>query len=573
MKENQRVLTGRIASHGVATAEAYYYEPFVLNVEEAYFKAGKETEYWRAFRKALTETKQELIQLQEQISAGDEKPMQILASHIAILEDEDLQYEIKNAILNDRMFPELAIEACFGEKIAELQRVEDDTIAERAIDVHDVKQRLLCNYFGKKERDLTHIEKDVIVIAKDLLPSEAALIDRIHVKGIILEKGSVNSHVALLVRGYDIPMMIEVENAMTQITDAMELAMDAVTGTLILNPTAEEIAENHKQEKLFFEKRKEEEQFLCRPCEMKDGTRIQIGMNADSITFDMPENSFDFVGLFRTEFLYMEGEEFLSEGVQFEAYKKVLVHAKGHPVMLRTLDIGGDKVLSYMELSKEENPYLGTRGLRLCFAKPEILKTQLRAALRASVFGKLWIMFPMVGNMDDIYRVKDYVCQVKRELDTEGILYDKEIKIGVMIEVPAVALIADMVAKEVDFASIGTNDLTQYLSAADRMNPAVASYYQTFSPAMVRMLAMIFEAFEQEGKPISVCGEMAGNPCAAVLLAGLGAKKISMSSANIAGVKTVLSKITLEEAKALAEQCKQARTQEEIKGIMNMRLP
>jgi len=570
MEKNQRVLTGKVASPGIATAEAYYYEPFVLNIESGYFKAGKETEYWRKYKTALTKTKQELKMLQEQISAGDEKTALIFGAHIAILEDENLQYEIKSAVLNDRMYPELAIEACFGEKIAILQSIEDNTIAERAVDVYDVKRRLICNYFEKKERDLAHIEKDVIVVARDLLPSEVALIDRAHVKGIVLEKGSMNSHIVALVRGYEIPMMIEVEDAMSGIPDGMVLAMDALEGILIAEPTPEEITENDKKEAIFFHKRKEEEKLLNCPCETKDGMRIQIGINIDSSAFDIAESSFDFVGLFRTEFLYMEGEEFLSEKVQFEAYKKVLANAKGHPVILRTLDIGGDKVLSYMDFLKEENPFLGMRGLRLCFEKPEILKTQLRAALRASVFGPLWIMFPMVGSMEDIYRAKDYIHQVQQELDKDGILYDKDIKIGIMIEVPSIALIADMVAEEVDFASIGSNDLTQYLSAADRMNPAVVSYYQNYSPAMVRLLGSILDAFERTEKPVSVCGEMAGNPAAAVLLAGLGAKRISMSPAHIAAVKTALSKISLKEAKALAEQCKYARTEADVRKIMDI---
>jgi len=570
MKENERILRGRPVSQGIATAEAYYYEPFVLNVEAGYFKAGKETEYWRKFKTALTKTKQELKMLQEQLSVDDEKTALVFGAHIAILEDENLLYEIKTAILNDRMYPELAIEACFGEKIAILQGLDDNTIAERATDVYDVKRQLLCNYFEKKERDLAHIEKNVIVVAKDLLPSEVALIDREHVKGILLEKGSVNSHVAVLVREYEIPMMIEVDDAMGKIADGMVLAMDALVGEVILEPTPEETVENNKKEASFFKKRKEEEKLLNCPCVLKDGTQIQIGMNVDSSAFDIAESSFDFVGLFRTEFLYMEGEEFLSEKVQFEAYKKVLANAKGHPVMLRTLDIGGDKVLSYMEFLKEENPFLGMRGLRLCFEKPEMLKTQLRAALRASVFGPLWIMFPMVGSMEDIYRAKDYIRQVKEELDKEGILYDKDIKIGIMIEVPSIALIADMVAEEVDFASIGSNDLTQYLSAADRMNPAVVSYYQNYSPAMVRLLGSILDAFERTEKPVSVCGEMAGNPAAAVLLAGLGAKRISMSPAHIAAVKTALSKISLKEAKALAEQCKYARTEADVRKIMDI---
>lgn len=568
--EERRVLAGNPVSKGVAKAEAYHYEPLILNMEAGYFKAGKETEYWKAFKKAQAGTVQELQQLQEQVCTSDEKAAKIFASYIAILEDEDLLYEIRNAILNDRMYPEIAIEACFGEVITTLENAKDEMIAERVADVYDVKNRLLRIYLGKKERGLTHLDRDIIVVAWDMLPSDVALMDRTHVKGIIIEKDASNSHAVLLAKGYEIPMITGVSHAMSEIRDGITIAMDALTGELILAPTAEEVTENHKKQEVFLQKRKEEEQFLDRPCEMQDGTPIQIGINVGSTDFDVAKTSFDFVGLFRTEFLYMESAALPTEEEQFVAYKKVLENAKGNPVTLRTLDIGGDKTLPYMELPKEDNPFLGKRALRLCFAEPDIFMTQLRAALRASAYGPLQIMFPMVGSMEDIYHAKDYIRQAKEELDAAGISYDKDIKIGIMIEIPSIGLIADMVAEEVDFASIGSNDLTQYLSATDRMNPEITSYYQNYSPAMVRFLGMIFDAFERAGKPISVCGEMAGNPASAVLLAGLGAKKLSMSSANIAGVKAALSKFGLADAKELAERCKQVRTEKDVRKIMDI---
>ena len=570
MEANRKVLSGNPVSEGIALAKAYVYYPLELTVTEGYFAAGEEAEHFKAFRDALSLAEKELDQLYETLSKEDESKAKIFAAHREILEDEEILDEIQTAIEDDRMNPDFAIDKVFTEFAEILSKVADPLIAGRAADLHDVKNRLLRIYMGKSEKNLSDLSEDVIVIAHDLLPSDTATMDRAHVKGIVTEIGGSNSHSAILARSFQIPAVLGVASAMEEIPDGCLMAMDALTGELILTPTEEEIAENEKKKEAFLKKRKEEEQYLDKPAVMKDGESIQIGVNVGSAEFDVPETQFDFVGLFRTEFLYMENTSLPSEEEQFEAYKKVIEHAKGHPVTLRTLDIGGDKTLPYMELPKEENPFLGKRALRLCLAEDSLFKTQLRAALRASAYGPLQLMFPMVGSMEDIYRAKECVEQAKKELLAEGMPFDKNIKIGIMIEIPSIALIADLAAEEVDFASIGSNDLTQYVSAADRMNPEVISYYQNYSPAMFRLLGYIFEAFESRGKAVSVCGEMAGNPKAAVVLAGLGAKKLSMSTANIAGVKAALAAVSMEEAKEMAKQCRRIKTEGGIKEFLNM---
>lgn len=570
MKTERKILSGNPVSAGVTYAKAYVYYPLELNVTEGYFAAGEEEENLKAFRDAFACAAEELDDLYERLSREDESKAKIFAAHKEILEDEEILDEIQMAIEDERMNPDFAMEKVFTEFAELLAKVADPLIAGRAADLQDVKKRLLRIYLGKEEKNLAALTEDVIVIAHDLLPSDTATMDRGHVKGIVTEIGGSNSHSAILARSFRIPAILGVANAMSEFPDGCLVSMDAIRGELIINPTAEEVAENEEKKQAFLKKWEEEEQYLDKPAVMKDGTKIQIGINVGSADFDVPETQFDFVGLFRTEFLYMENTCLPGEEEQFEAYKKVIKNAKGHPVTLRTLDIGGDKTLPYMELPKEENPFLGKRALRLCLANDSLFQTQLRAALRASVFGPLQIMFPMVGSMEDIYRAKECVERAKESLRTEGVVFDENIKIGIMIEIPSIALIADLAAEEVDFASIGSNDLTQYVSATDRMNPEVTSYYQNYSPAMFRLLGHIFEAFESRGKAVSVCGEMAGNPQAAVALAGLGAKKLSMSVANIAGVKAALASMSFEEAKEMALQCKQIKTEGGIKELLGM---
>ena len=570
MKAERKVLSGNPVSAGIAFAKAYVYYPLELKVTEGYFAAGEEEKNMKAFRDALDLAEQELTQLYEDLSKEDESKAKIFAAHKEFLEDEEILDEIQMAIEDDRMNPDYAIDKVFSEFASILSNVPDPLIAGRAADLHDVKNRLIRICQGKSEKNLANLSEDVIVVAHDLLPSDTATMDRAHVKGIVTQIGGSNSHSAILARSFQIPAVLGVANAMTEIPDGCMVAMDALTGELVLSPTEAEVAAYEQKKVIFLEKKAEEEKYLDKPAVMKDGTKVQIGINVGSADFDVPGAQFDFVGLFRTEFLYMENTCLPSEEEQFEAYKKVLENAKGHPVTLRTLDIGGDKTLPYMELPKEENPFLGKRALRLCLAEEALFRTQLRAALRASVFGNLQIMFPMVGSMEDIYRAKECVERAKDELRAEGISFDESVRIGIMIEIPSIALIADLVAQEVDFASIGSNDLTQYVSAADRMNASVTEYYQNYSPAMLRLLGYIFDAFESRGKSVSVCGEMAGNPKAAVVLVGLGAKKLSMSSTNMAGVKAMLAGVSLEEAKEMALQCKQMRTEEEIKTFLKM---
>lgn len=570
MDGEKMIFTGSPVSPGIALANAYVYFPLELHVEEGYFHADAVEENMTAFHHTLKKTKEELQSLYESLVTEDEEKAKIFLAHIELLEDEEILDEILMAIEEDCCNPDFAVEKVFDEFSALLSKVADPLIAGRAVDLQDVKRRFLRIYQGKEEKNLSTLTEDVIVIAHDLLPSDTATLNRQRVKGIVTEIGGQNSHSAILARSFQIPAVLGVADAMKKISDGVPLAMDAIKGLVIVHPEEEEQKALEEKREAFLAKRRLEETYLHKPGNLKDGSHVDIGINVGSTDFDVHAECFDFVGLFRTEFLYMENTHLPTEEEQYEAYKKVLQNAKGHPVTLRTLDIGGDKTLPYMELPKEENPFLGKRALRLCFSEPELFMAQLRAALRASAYGPLQIMFPMVGSMEDIYRAKAYVKEAMEQLEQERKTFDKSMKLGVMMEVPSIALIADMVAEEVDFASIGSNDLTQYVCATDRMNPEVAEYYQNYSPAMIRLLGYIAKSFGERGKALSVCGEMAGNPNVAVVLAGLGIKKLSMSAANIAGVKAALAQISLDEAKELAAHCKCAKTEEEVRAILKM---
>lgn len=570
MGEGQMFLSGNAVSKGIAIAKAYRYEPLDLTISKRTCKPEETEAEDRRFQLARKQAKEELQVLYAALEEQHPDQAKIFLAHQEVIEDEEMIEETMDAIKVDCMTAENAVDTIFNQYADLLRQVKDPLIAGRAADLLDVRARVLRLLLGKEERRLDHFAEDVIVVAHDLLPSDTANLDRVHVKGLITEVGGSNSHCAILARSFLLPAILGAGDAMSRIKDGQDLILDGLTGQIWLDFSKEE-KEQYEQKRQLWKKQIEEEQtFLLRPGATKDGAEIALGINVGSDSYDTAEEAYDFIGLFRTEFLYMENDHMPTEEEQFRVYRRILEGAKGKPVTLRTLDIGGDKTLPYFSLPKEDNPFLGERALRLCFSHREIFETQVRAALRASVYGSLQIMFPMVGSVEDIRQAKAWVSQIMSALDQEGIAYDPKVKIGVMIEVPSLALQADLVAQEVDFASIGSNDLTQYVCAADRMNAAMEPYYQTYAPAMIRLLGFVFDSFQKANKPISVCGEMAGNPKGAALLVGLGARKLSMNAAMLAAVKAELARHTIDELEKMAKTCQGLCTEKEIKEQMEM---
>lgn len=570
MGERQKFLCGNAVSKGIAIAKAYRYEPLDLKVSKSKCDKEETEAECRRFQSAREQAKEELQTLYAALEEEHPDQAKIFVAHQEVLEDEEMTEETENVIKEDCLTAESAVDTIFNQYADLLKQVEDPLIAGRAADFLDVKARVLRLLLGKEEKRLDHFAEDVIVVAHDLLPSDTANLDRDHVKGLTTEVGGSNSHCAILARSFSLPAILGAEDAMTQIQDGQDLILDGLTGQIWLDFSQEE-KEQYEQKRQLWKKQIEEEQtYLLRPGATKDEVKIALGINVGSDAYDTAGAAYDFIGLFRTEFLYMENDHMPTEEEQFSVYRRILEGAKGKSVTLRTLDIGGDKTLPYFSLPKEDNPFLGERALRLCFSHMEIFETQMRAALRASVYGNLQIMFPMVGSMEDIRKAKEAVRKVMDALKQEGIAYDPKVKIGVMIEVPSLALQADLVAQEVDFASIGSNDLTQYVCAADRMNAAMEPYYQTYAPAMVRLLGFVFESFQKANKPISVCGEMAGNPKGAALLVGLGARKLSMNAAMLAAVKAELARHRIDELEKMAKTCQELCTEKEIKEQMEM---
>ena len=487
--------------------------------------------------------------------AGDEEKAAIFGAHLEILSDETMEEEIQAGISGGADSGPWTIHSVYEQYAAMFEQLADPIIRERAADLRDVCARLLRCWEGLAERDLSALPGPVIVAAHDLVPSDTATLDREHVLGIITEVGGSTSHSAIIARSYEIPAVLGAEGIMIGLRDRQEVVLDAVDGVILTDIDDEARA--------FYEKKREEtlrrqahtKQYIGREPVTPDGVRIAVELNIASAEPQELEGAryTDGVGLFRSEFLYMGRSTLPTEEEQFQAYRKVLMTYGERPVILRTLDIGGDKPLDCLDIPKGDNPFLGNRALRLCFQHPEVFRTQLRAALRASVYGQLWLMFPMVASMDDIRRAKGCLEQARDELTAEGIPFSPEMKVGIMVEIPSIAIIADQAAKEVDFASIGTNDLTQYLTAVDRGDPAVRSYYQTYHPALFRLIGYVVKAFSACGKPVGVCGEMGGDPLAAAVLMGLGMRQLSMGAASVAAVKQMILSTSCETARTLAE--------------------
>lgn len=564
-------LTGIPAAEGLALGRVLRYTP-----DETCMGEGvKDSENWTEgelarYNEAEKVIKDDLRQLVRSSAAEGRTHGDIFYAHMAMLEDKMLHAEIVDLISNKHMCASAAVRKVFTYYEGVLGRTQEEIIRERAVDLADIKLRLLRHLAGKTHRGLSQLPGPVIIVARDLMPSDTATMDRANVLGVITEVGSRTSHSAIIARSYGIPAVVGVERALSELKDGETVVVDGRTGAVYTQISEEGMERCRQMQKALKAERQKSLGIREITPVTKDGVRVSVELNMEALTQEVlnARSCVDGVGLFRTEFLYLDRMELPSEEEQFQIYRRVTEAFGSKPVILRTLDIGGDKQADYLGLPQEENPFLGSRGLRLCLDRPELFRTQLRAALRASAYGNLKLMFPMVSSVEDIRAAKAVLEQAKEDLRKSGQPFQKHIPVGIMVEVPSIALTADLAASEVDFASIGSNDLSQYLMAADRHNPAVARYYSSFHPAMLRLIGRVTEAFHLQGKPVSVCGEMGGDPVAAMALLGLGVDGLSMGLSSLAGIKRMITSISMEEVRTLTTQLQKRCLAQDIQSAL-----
>lgn len=558
------------ASEGICIGKIYKYEaaePVINKVEVSDVAA----EIGR-FEASIEESKKDIAAIKEKTAATvDEETAAIFGAHLEILGDPELIGGVKSMIENDSVNADFALKSVSDQFIAIFEAMDNEYIRERAADIKDVSMRMLKHMQGLDVNGLEAIDEPVIVLAKDLTPSDTAQLNRDFVLGFITDIGGRTSHSAIMARTLEIPAVVGTNDAYSVIEDGANVLMDGSEGLVIVNPSEEEVSDYKlKMEKMAEDKAKWLT-YLAKESVTADGRHFEIAAN-----IGQPEdgdgavaNGADGIGLYRTEFLYMGKNSFPTEDEQYEAYKTVLEKMNGKPVVIRTLDIGGDKELDYFETPDELNPFLGNRAVRLCMSNQAIFKTQLRALLRASVHGNLHIMFPMIATIDEFRSVRGLLEEVKVELVASGVAVSEDYKTGIMIEIPAAALAADIFAKEVDFFSIGTNDLIQYTFAADRMNEQVSYLYQPFNPSLLRLIKMVADAAHREGKWVGMCGEMAGEAAALPLLLGLGLDELSMSAPSVLRTRYTASMISSVDAKSLADKALGCENQAQVKALVD----
>ena len=563
------LLSGLPVSDGAVVGKIYLYEPFVPTITDETVPEELCPLAIADLTRAKVSATAELEAVIEDFQAKGQKEGAIFQAHLELLDDEDVWSEILDAV-NDGVNPTQAVEIVYNQYIEIMGAVNDPMMQERVADLKDVKNRLQRNLAGIPEINLSKLPEPMVVIARDLLPADTATMDRENVLAIVTQIGGRTSHSAIIARSYGIPAVLGISEIITAVNGASIIAVDGSTGQVVLDPDEAQTADFTARQQAWQTQLELNKQYLRVPCVTADGTSIDIGANLGQVSEESLgfADCVDLVGLFRTEFLYMQGASLPTEQQQYDAYSKLLKAYGQKPVVLRTLDIGGDKPLPCLPLPHEENPFLGKRALRLCLDKEALFVTQLRAALRASVNGCLWLMFPMVGTPEDFRRAMALANRVKAELEAEGKSVADNVKYGIMIEIPSIALLADLIVKEVDFASIGTNDLTQYTLAVDRGNPEMSAYYQMYSPAVFRLIAHVTKVFRDAGKPICVCGELGGDEKAAPALVGMGMRKLSMSGSSVAAIKRILSGHTVAELEVLAQQVLNCATAREVEMLL-----
>lgn len=502
-------------------------------------------------------------------SLGEEKAA-IFEGHLMILEDEELEEEIIDYLRSNKVNASVAASKIIDQQVEMLSEIDDEYLKERAGDIRDIGNRLIKNILGMHIVDLGDITEESILVAYDLTPSETAQLNLEKVLGFITDIGGRTSHTSIMARSLELPAIVGTNDVTARVNTGDYLILDAVNNRVYVNPTQAEIDELKTLEAKLAEEKAELAKLKDLPAVTLDGHKVEVVANIGTIRDceGAYRNGAEGVGLYRTEFLFMDRDQLPSEEEQFIAYKEVVEAMEGRLVVLRTMDIGGDKELPYLNLPKEMNPFLGWRAVRIALDRREILHAQLRAVLRASAFGKLAVMFPMIISVEEIRELKSVLETLKAELRAEGKAFDENIQVGVMVETPSAAVNAKFLAKEVDFFSIGTNDLTQYTLAVDRGNELISHLYNPMSPSVLGLIKQVIDASHAEGKWTGMCGELAGDERATLLLLGMGLDEFSMSAISVPRIKKLIRHVNYQEVKALADEALQKPTAAEIEQLI-----
>ena len=564
-------LQGIAASDGIAIAKVYTLtEPDLtvtkVTVEDSEKEVSRLDDALAASIKDV-----ELIKETALKNLGEEEA-QVFDAHLMVLSDPELIGQVKDSITSNKVNAESALKEVTDMFISIFAGMEDNPyMQERAADIRDVSKRVLAHLLGVKIPSPATIKDEVIIVAADLTPSDTAQLNRQYVKAFVTDIGGRTSHSAIMARSLEIPAIVGTKEVTSIAKDGDIIIVDGLTGDVFLNPSEEVIAEYRAKAEAFAAQQAEWEKLKDSKTYTKDGHQVELAANIGTPKDleGVVNNGAEGVGLYRTEFLYMDSHDMPTEEDQFEAYKAVLEGMNGKPVVVRTMDIGGDKELPYLPLPHEMNPFLGYRAIRISLNEPEMFRTQLRALLRASVYGKLRIMFPMIATLNDFRGAKALLEEEKAKLIAEGVAVSDDIQVGIMIEIPAAAVLAHQFAKEVDFFSIGTNDLIQYTMAADRMNERVSYLYQPYNPSILTLIKHVIDSAHKEGKWAGMCGEMAGDQTAVPLLVGLGLDEFSMSASSVLKTRSLISKLTLSDMQALADKAiNECATVEEVEALV-----
>ncbi|HPV85625.1 MAG TPA: phosphoenolpyruvate--protein phosphotransferase [Sedimentibacter sp.] len=547
-------MKGLGVSPGIGIGKAVVIDKASINITKNYIKdAGNELD---RLMNAIEAAKEQLNELYvSTIDELGEKEAQIFKSHEMMLEDDTFISDVENRIKQEGVNAEYALNETSNVYIKMFQSIEDEYLRERAEDIKDVMNRVIRILMGISSVDFSNLKENSIIVAKDLTPSDTAQIDRTKVAAMITEIGGKTSHAAIIARIMGIPTVVGLNNITDKIKNGDTVICDGKTGKVLVNPNAKQLFYFTKKKNIEDEIRNELKNQIGLPSVTKDGFKVSLTANIGVPNdVDMAlENDAEGIGLFRSEFIFMNREHQPTEDEQFEQYKEVLVKMGDKPVIIRTLDIGGDKNVPYIDIPKEMNPFLGYRAIRLCLGNVEVFRTQLRAILRASVYGNVKIMIPMISTMKELKDSKKILQQAKDELTNEGIKFKKDIEIGIMIEIPSAAIISDLLAREVDFFSIGTNDLIQYTMAVDRMNSKLSYLYSQYHPALLRLIKGIIDNAHEAGIWVGMCGEAAGDPKLIPVFVGMGLDEFSMNSPSILRARYIVRNLNKADMELIAK--------------------